>query len=333
MGQDLDIVAIGDIVIDAFIRLKDKEAEVHCDENDEHCRLSMVFGDKIPYESVTICPAVGNSPNAAVAATRLGLKVALVTNIGDDLNGKDCLASLKKDGVATNFIKVNDGQKTNYHYVLWYKDDRTILIKHEEYKYNLSDIGNPKWLYLSSLGEHSLDFHHEIGRYLESHREIKLAFQPGTYQIRFGADKLTDIYAKTEISFCNREEAQHITKTEEEDILKLAEAMHRLGPKMVVITDGYNGAYAYANGELWQMPIYPDPAPPVDRTGAGDAFASTVVAALALGKTLPEALTWGPVNSMSVVQAVGAQAGLLNKEKINEYLAKAPENYKAQKIN
>ena len=80
------------------------------------------------------------------------------------------------------------------------------------------------------------------------------------------------------------------------------------------------------------MPIYPDPAPPVDRTGAGDAFAATVTAALALGKTLPEALTWGPINSMSVVQSIGAQAGLLNQGKLNEFLAQRPESYKAQKI-
>ena len=66
-----DIVAIGDIVTDAFIELKD--AEVHCDINHEQCMLSMRFGDKIPYKDVVIAPAVGNSPNAAVAAARLGL--------------------------------------------------------------------------------------------------------------------------------------------------------------------------------------------------------------------------------------------------------------------
>ena len=121
-----DFVAIGDIVTDAFIRLK--EAEVHCDVNRENCTISMPFAEKIPYEDVFVVPAVGNSPNAAVAASRLGLKSAVATNIGDDENGKYCLDRLKKEGVATDFVVINKGQKSNYHYVLWYADDRTILI-------------------------------------------------------------------------------------------------------------------------------------------------------------------------------------------------------------
>ena len=95
-----------------------------------------------------------------------------------------------------------------------------------------------------------------------------------------------------------------------------------------MITDGPNGAYAYYHGEAWFMPPYPDSKPPLSRTGAGDAFASTFTAALALGKTVPEALTWAPVNSMSVVQQIGAQRGLLTRPQLEDYLAKAPPEYK-----
>ena len=108
-----DFIAIGDIVTDAFIKLKD--ASVHCDLNREHCTITMTFGDKIPYESVEVVRAVGNSANATVAASRLGLSSALVTNMGDDQNGKECLESLNKDKVNTTFIKVHQGKETNYH--------------------------------------------------------------------------------------------------------------------------------------------------------------------------------------------------------------------------
>ena len=77
------------------------------------------------------------------------------------------------------------------------------------------------------------------------------------------------------------------------------------------------------------MPLYPDPAPPKERTGAGDAFASTFVAALAKGNSLEGALQWAPIYSMSVVQQTGAQAGLLTEKELEEWLAKAPEWYKA----
>ena len=147
-----DFVGVGDIVTDAFIRLQN--AELHCDINHEHCEICLDFGAKIPYESVTIIPAVGNSPNAAVAAARLGLKTALVSDLGADHYGDEAIETLKSNSVETNFVTRHQDKKTNYHYVLWYQDDRTILIKHEEYPYALPEIGKPKWLYLSSLGEH-----------------------------------------------------------------------------------------------------------------------------------------------------------------------------------
>jgi sugar/nucleoside kinase (ribokinase family) len=75
------------------------------------------------------------------------------------------------------------------------------------------------------------------------------------------------------------------------------------------------------------MPIYPDVAPPYERTGAGDAFASTFVAALIKGNTIEGALQWAPINAMAKVQKVGGQAGLLNEHELEEYLKKAPEWY------
>ncbi|MEI6494764.1 MAG: hypothetical protein WCO03_01745, partial [bacterium] len=76
--EQLDFVAIGDIVIDAFIKLK--EAHVSEGVNHENKEICMRFADKIPYESVDVINAVGNSPNAAVAAARLSLKTALISN-------------------------------------------------------------------------------------------------------------------------------------------------------------------------------------------------------------------------------------------------------------
>jgi sugar/nucleoside kinase (ribokinase family) len=327
----IDFLAIGDIVTDAFIKLKD--AHVHCNIDREGCELCVRFGDKIPYESVEVVSAVGNSPNAAVCAARLGLKTALITNIGNDLNGEDCLTSLKKDKVSTKYITKEKGKKTNYHYVLWYDIDRTILIKHTEFNYKFPKIKDVSWVYLSSLADNSISYQLEIAEYFKNHPEIKLAFQPGTFQIKFGTEKLKDIYARTEIFFCNLEEAQKILNIQNKDVLTLSKGIKALGPKTVVISDGSNGAYLYYNDELWHNPIYPDIAPPLDRTGAGDAFSSTITCALALGKTPLEALSWGPINSMSVVQYVGAQAGLLSKEKLEEYLKNAPENYKVTKIN
>ena len=289
MKNNYDLVAIGDIIIDAFIRLKD--AHIHCKIDTDACELCLRFGDKVPYESVTVVPAVGNSPNAAVAAARLGLKVAIVTNIGDDKHGKDCLDSLKNNKIITDYVTTEKNKLTNYHYILWYDVDRTILIKHTQFDYKFPEIGNVAWMYLSSLAENSLDYHKEISEYLKKYPNTKLAFQPGTFQIKFGAEKLKDIYKRTEIFFCNVEEAKKILAKENinnndknKDVLELSKGIQALGPKTVVLSDGPNGAYLYFNDELWHIPIYPDIAPPLERTGAGDAFSSTFTCALALGK-------------------------------------------------
>mgnify|MGYP003554108381 FL=1 len=324
-----DFIAVGDIVKDTFIRLK--EAEVK-EVDKEHSTLCMAFGEKIPFESATVIHAVGNSPNASVSAARLGLSSALISNLGDDEDAKDCIAALEVQGVDTSLLTTHKGTTTNSHYVLWYKDDRTILVKHEEYKYIFPDFKAPKWLYLSSLGESTLDYHKELTAYLVMNPSVSLAFQPGTFQMKLGTTELKDIYKRTTIFFCNIAEAERILGVATLGVKELIKRMHALGPKIVVLTDGHNGTYAYAGEEVMFQPIYPDALPPYERTGAGDAFASTTVGALALGKDLETALKWGSINSASVVQQIGAQKGLLSRKDIEEKLKNAPEEFKSKII-
>lgn len=331
MNPDFDFIAVGDITTDAFIRIK--QASVYFDRSEHEEKICLTNGSKIPYESLTVVPAVGNSPNAAVSAARLGLKSALISNLGDDQFGKDCVARMKEERVATDFIRVHGGKKSNYHFVLWHKAERTILIKHEEYDYKFPDVNSPKWLYFSSVGENSLLYHHEIAEYLKAHPDTKLAFQPGTFQIKLGYEVLKDLYAHTEVFFCNKEEAQLILSMQDvQDIPILARTLHERGPKIAVVTDGPNGAFAYDGTDVWFMPPYPDPAPPFERTGAGDSFSSTFASALALGKDVREALMWAPINSMSVVQKIGAQEGLLSRADLERYLEGAPEDYMPKKV-
>lgn len=330
MEKKYDFIAIGDIVTDAFIRLKD--AKAHCNINNEDCELCVRFGDKVPYESVEVIRAVGNSANAAVAAARLGVSSALIATVGNDINGKECLEELLKNNVSTEYMKTDMQYPTNYHYVLWYDVERTILVKHAPFPYSLpQNMPGPKWIYLSSMGENSVAYHHEIAEYVKSHPETKLAFQPGTFQIKLGTEALKDIYQETDVFFCNVEEAQRILKIEEQDKIKLMAALMSLGPKLICMTDGINGAYTYNGTDAYFIPVYPHT--PFERTGAGDAFASTFTTALLLGKTFDEALMWGPINSMSVVQQVGAQKGLLSLEKLEDFMKNAPAEYKPKKIN
>src|SRR3989344_3062818 len=327
MEKRYDVVAIGDTVIDAFIKLTEADqADVRGEPDHSNYKICLPFAEKIPYEEVYIINAVGNAANGANSASRLGLQSAIVTNLGDDQNGKDCIQSFKENNVDTKFIKINSGIKTNYHYVLWYQSERTILTKHEKYHYELPNIGEPKWLYFSSVGKDAFPFHNIVAEYLDAHPDTRLAFQPGKNEILLGKEKLAPLYNHADLFFCNVEEAQKILGKNDgdADIKNLLQEMRKLGPKTVVITDGPKGAYAYDGNDVWFMEPYPDPKTPLERTGAGDAFSSTVMSAIILGKSLPEALAWGSINAMSVVQEIGAQKGLLSQDKIEEYLRNAP---------
>ena len=321
----IDFFAIGDIVTEPFIRLKD--AEVHCEINNEACTICMRWGDKIPYESATVCAAVGNASNAAVAAARLGLNSALRAYVGDDQYGPECLAELKKQNVSTDYMVTEPGKKTNYHYVLWYADNRTILVKHEDYTYTVPELtAAPKWIYLSSLAANSQPYHDAIAEWLKKYPESKLAFQPGTFQMKLGVPALKEIYDRTDLFICNKEEAERILeKPVGSDMKELLQSIKALGPKIVVITDDKRGSYAIdEQNKMIHVPRYPDPRAPFEITGAGDALASGTAAALALGKPIEEALRWGSADASAVLQEIGAQKGLLDRATLEQHVANPP---------
>ena len=332
MSHDLqlDVLNIGDVVTDAFIKLLDDHAVTY--ENEQGKWLAMPYGTKLPFDHAEVIEGVGNAANAAVSFARLGLNSGFVSNVGGDQQGRDIISALHKNGIDTRFVHINPAKVSNYHYVLWYKEERTILIKHEEYDYQwprfrATDV--PRWAYFSSISKNALkNYHDHVADWLHENPDVKFAFQPGTFQLEAGAERLKNLYARTEVLVLNREEAVQVTGGDYHDIHKLMDSLHELGPKIVCITDGPDGAYASDGERRLLMPLYPDPAPPVERTGAGDAFASTFVAALAKGNTLEGALQWAPINSMNVVQHVGAQAGLLTEKQIEDLLRNAPAGYK-----
>jgi sugar/nucleoside kinase (ribokinase family) len=335
-GADADsapsILSIGDIFSDAFIKLNEDYARIDTDP-DGNKRLSIPFGSKPPYDSVEIVQAVGPSPNAAVSFARLGLRSSLMAFLGDDEPGRNSLDYLHGEQIDTTPMSVQAGIKSNYYYVLRYGADRTILVRNEDYDYAWQEPReSPNWVYLSLISKSAWQLHEDLLDYLDRNPETKLAFQPGTFHFEWGAEKLARIYARSHIVVMNREEAVDVTGKSYDSLGELANGLHALGPKIVVITDGPNGSYASYDGKLVTIPNYPDPAPPLDRTGAGDAFASTIVAALAHGESMDVALTWAPINSMSVVQKLGAQAGLLRKKEIKRYLQTAPADYYPQEL-
>jgi sugar/nucleoside kinase (ribokinase family) len=256
------------------------------------------------------------------------LQSSLMAWVGGDDVGREAIQHLTDERVGTEAMVIEQDKATSYWYVLRYGADRTMLVKSEKFRYEWKQPATPPdWIYLSYIGIDSWPLHEALLEYLEENPDIKLAFQPGTFHFKWGVEKLSRLYRRSNLVVMNREEAVDVTSLPYDDLRALANGLHDLGPETVVITDGAKGSYASYNGKLVTIPNYPDPADPLDRTGAGDAFASTIMSALATGESMETALLWAPINSMNVVQKLGAQAGLLSKDKILDFLEHAPEDY------
>ena len=327
MKKKYDLVSVGDCTIDAFLKIAEGKV---LNEKNGHQLLAFSFGDKIPYEELYLLPA-GNCNNVAVGTARLGLKAGFYGTVGHDHNSHLILNNLHAEKVSTEFMSIQKGMQTNFHVVLWHGSERTILIKHQPYKYQLpKGIDNTNWIYLSSIGPKGLTVQPDLLRMLKKHPEAKLAFNPGTFQLRMGIKKLLPFFKRTEISFVNKEEAESLVGFKHGDVRKLAEAMHRFGPKIVVITDGLKGSYALVAGDFYKCGIYPHI--PFESTGCGDAFATGFTAAVMHGLPILEALRWGARNGASVATKVGPQQGLMHKNAMIRDL-NAHKNFKAKLIS
>ncbi len=321
-----DIVSIGDTTIDAFIELH--EASVHCAVDHTNCQLCLSYADKVPYDRLTLLPA-GNSTNNAVGSARLGMKNAFVTAVGDDEHGRLIEKELRKEGIDTQFIHVNKNGHTNFHFVLSFQAERTILIKHNKFEYKLPSKLDTQWIYFSSMAPGTEKFHKELENFLMKNPKVKLAFNPGTFQMRMGVGKLKGIYKRTEILFLNREEAQLVLKQNTRNVKTLLQGMKKLGAKIAVLTDGRQGSYALGESRVWYLEEFEGPH--VEATGAGDAFGTAFTSAIFYGKHINDALAWGTVNGGNVVMYVGPHAGLQTKHQIETYLHKHPK-FRAKEI-
>ncbi len=312
-----DLITIGDSVIDMFIPLTDVQVKL----DDGKKLLCLRYGDKIPVGN-SIVMVAGNAANNAVGSARLKLKTAIYVNVGNDHDGVRIKDKLKDEGVDTRYVVKNENLPSNHHVVLTFKGERTILIYHQPWKYQLPELESSKWVYLTSMSPTFADSNilNQLTSYLER-SSAKLLYNPGTFQINYGIKKNPRLLSLTEVLIVNLEEAKKILGHDEGEKIPVKELLEKiadLGPKMVVITDGGNGSYGFDGDKYYNLGIFP--AQLVEMTGSGDAYATGALAGLFHGKDLEEAMRWGAANGASVVEQIGPQAGLLTYNKMLEKL-------------
>ena len=202
-----DIISIGDTVVDTLIPLI--EAEVL--ERDGLRLLGLPYGAKLAVEQ-SISMVGGNACNSAVGSARLGLKTAIYTNVGnkdEDEWDHRIIAKFKKEKVDTRFVLETNDLPSNHNIILSFKGERTILVHHQDWEFKLPDLDKAKWVYLTSLSPCFVrsNLYGEICSYLKR-SGAKLAYQPGTFQLKEGIKKNAQILVLTEVLILNLEEAE-----------------------------------------------------------------------------------------------------------------------------
>lgn len=320
----LDIVSIGDTTHDIFVELATEVAGVNCQIDRTECKLLLGYGDKLPTKSLNHVYAVGNCANNAIGMARLGFKNAIYTNLGNDESSDKALEVFAKENVGLDYVVKSKDKPGNLSVVINYEGERVILVHHEDWIYKLPQMQPPQFMYYTSVAENHENLNNEIVEFVRKN-DIKLGFNPGTYQMKKGLEILKPVMAVTFVFIVNRLEAGRILnlpvkpeKRDDNEVKNLLLQIHKLGVKNVVITDGPIGTYAY-NGESYYF-LKPNDVPVVERTGTGDAFSTGFMAGLIRGQSVDEAMRWGALNSESVLQFIGPRQGLLTQDQMQQTL-------------
>ncbi|MCK5466762.1 carbohydrate kinase family protein [Candidatus Parcubacteria bacterium] len=332
-----NIITIGGATRDITF-VTDKGKVIETPENlTEQKLLGFEYGAKIKSEEVFFNFG-GGACNTAATFSKLGLNAAVNCRVGNDDDGKSIIKNLKESGINTDLIQINEDRKTGFSLVVVNKNggDR-VIFKYKGASDSLEiekeEISKTKWIYLTSLAGNWKEGLEEINKAVKENK-IKLAWNPGATQICSGKNKLKKFLENTEILIVNKDEAIELIQSDESikldyneinNVEILAKNIKNWGPRIVVITDGPEGAYVYDGENILYSPSIPEKK--IDSTGAGDSFGSALVAGYILANDLETALKYGIINSGSVVGEYGAQNGILDKREVEEKLGDMKVSY------
>ena len=319
--EGVSIVTIGDSTTDRFLEVENQNATLLFTHRETEKDICFKFGEKIPVSDIHKGFG-GSALNTAVGFSRLGIKTSIVTILGKDEEGNDALEFLKKNGVET--VNSIQEEQTNQSTIIVYKNERTVLSYQAERDYSKLEIPKTDWLYLTSAGKGA----DEIIKKVQAHMSTgtKVCFNPGNWEL-LNFDKFTEIISGCEVLILNKFEADDIFSNNE--IANQLEKISERRAKIAIITDARNGAYLRSEGKNYHMGILPSET--IDPTGAGDSFSSGFISGLIYGVRPESAMKWGMANAASVVESVGANEGLLDKEKISNIIEEAA-SLKAEEI-
>lgn len=313
----MDVLCVGNATIDVFVMLKSLQKFSYDKFTNQ---ISFPLGEKVPLEEFKLTLG-GNACNVSVGLSRLGFQTSIAAEIGSDEFSEKIVNTLRKEGVGEEYLKKDSRQTPYFNIALSFEGERTILEEKNPNKLELQiDSVNPRFFYLTSFNG---DWEKAYGDIFRLNPKSLFALNPGSRQLSDTLDDVLALLPKIEILFVNLGEAQKIAKDPSPDIKIIMKKLKTWGVKIAVVTDGINGSYAIdRTGEIYQIGVV-SKEKPIERTGAGDSYATGFLYAVLNGHPVKEAMRYGALNADCVIKKIGAQEGLLNREEIEQ---KSKEN-------
>lgn len=313
-----DVITVGSATIDVFAETETDVVTVDHPNNPSEKLLVYPVGSKILIGKMNTFTG-GGGTNTAVSFARQGYKTAFIGKLGNDENANIILKELASEHIDflgsyhrtknTGYSIILDTTKAHDRTVLTYKGSNNDLKWSELKREGLQ----ANWFYFSSMIDQSYRTLELIARHAKKQNSL-IAFNPSTYLVKLGRKYLARLFSMVNVLILNKEEAQILAEESTEDINILLKELRKLGPDIIVITDGPNGAYCYGGHERYF--VRPKKIKVIETTGAGDAFASTFIGAYMIKQDISYALQLAQLNSESVIKRFGAKNKLLTKEEL-----------------
>jgi ribokinase len=281
-----------------------------------------VVGDRF------LMAAGGKGANQAVAAARLGTEVTLVAKVGRDAFGETAIANLRREGIDTDFIVIDDASATGVALITVDQrgENQIAVASGANHKLSPSDIDRSADTIRKS---DVLLVQLEVP--LESvARAIEIASGAGVLVILNPAPAMPlpkGLLAKVDYLTPNEAEAAQITDIAIEDEPSARVAASQLlaaGPRNVIITLGAVGALFATPARTLLLPSPTVAA--VDSTAAGDAFNGALAWAFSIGRSGVDPVRVACFAGALSTTTSGAQPSLPTLDELRSFIAKSRPN-------
>lgn len=316
-----DIITIGSATLDVFIDADLKSIDFESAPSKK--ALVLPLGEKLTANNLRI-ETGGNALNAAVTFKRQGLSVLTAVKIADDVPGQVIIDKLDEEGISGSLVSLDEKMGTSYSSIFIKSGERAIInYKGAGGDLKLSDLDlnrmKSRFWYISLPGN-SYKIFPELLKFALEH-DIKVALNPTINHLKLGGDFLRKNLYLVDVLFVNESEAAMLTGMESFNYKDAFRKLDELSPNFVVVTSGKKGSLISDGINIYESAAFKEKKL-VDRTGAGDAFASGFLAGIIRKKIdldipdergLEYAIRLASANATSVVESVGATTGILTR--------------------